>query len=130
MLRKLAVLAILAVVLAAAYGSASGLIVSGGAVQVGSDVTYCDTDGVVVDGWGLETDLEPDYVGSVRITGIAEACKGNLMFVQLYDGTQTKIFGQSLSVAIDNTTESVPFPVHVNPEEIDQIRIWIEGPSN
>jgi len=49
MLRKLAVLAILAVVLAAAYGAAATLNVNGGAIQAGVDSSlYCDQDGVQV----------------------------------------------------------------------------------
>ena len=54
MMRLLSILAIVAVVMAAAYGSAATLGVSGGAIQAGADTSlYCDPD---VSGWGLETD--------------------------------------------------------------------------
>jgi hypothetical protein len=130
MFKILAFLAVLGLVVAAAYASAAGLLVGGGALQVGSDVTYCDTNGVTVTGWGLETD-EPDAVYYVKIGGIASACVGNDLFVQLYDGTQTKIFNKALGpVTVVSPETKVTFSPVVDPEKIESIKIWIEGSNN
>jgi len=67
----------------AVYGLAAGLIVGGGAVQVGSDNTLqCDPDGVSVS-------YNIDYNGvvtSVQVNGIDSACDGNRLVVVLKDG--------------------------------------------
>ncbi len=126
MLRKIAVLAVLVVVIAAAFASAATLNVSGGTIQAGMDQSvYCDLDGVFVLGWGLETDV--NTVSFVRIGGIDGACYGNTMFVSVLDGGGSVIASGSVDpiasgTHVINFTGTLPAP-----EAIETIRVWIEG---
>lgn len=127
MLRKIAVLAVLVVVVAAAFASAANLGVSGGTIQAGVDQSvYCDVDGVYVVGWGLETD--DNTVRSVRIGGIDGACVGNDMFVKVMDGVGNTLYYSSASAiaAAGNKTFNFTAP-YPTPESIEGIKIWIEG---
>lgn len=128
MLRKIAILAVLVVVIAAAFASAATLGVSGGAIQYGLDQTlYCDLDGVFVLGWGLETDT--DTVSFVRIGGIDGACYSNDMFVAVLDGGGSVIASGSVA-PIDNGTEIIYFDDPLpSAEAIETLRVWIEGPA-
>jgi hypothetical protein len=125
MLRKLAVLALLAVVLAAAYGAAASIGVSGGAIQYGVDADLTCDDAIAVSGWGLETD--DNSVRSVRIGDIAAACYGNALFVTVLDGGGA-VLAHGEVAAIDSAVESVSFGSPVNVESITQLKVWVEGP--
>jgi hypothetical protein len=92
MFRKLAILAILAVVLAAAYGAAAALNVNGGVVQAGGDDTLaCDTDGVQTQ-WETFVTNGKFHVTAVEVSGINAACDGNFVMVALMK-TPTQIVG-------------------------------------
>jgi len=116
---------------ALAIGSAAALGVNGGAIQAGEDLTLtCDSDGVQVLGWGLETD--DGLVYSVRIGGIADTCQGNALFVRVTDG--------GVSVASGNVDPLLPahtgagqvvvsIPGGYPAALIDDLHVFIEGPS-
>ena len=116
---------------------AASLGVEGGTIQAGSDTELrCDTNGVRVDGWGLETD--DGLVYFVRIHDINAACEGDDMFVNITkDGT--KIAGGSATLPPDTDTKPVDddpdsgdlgVKVSFTPqpaEDITDIEIFIEG---
>lgn len=127
MLRKIAVLALLVVVIAAAFASAANLTVDGGTIQAGVDQSvYCDANGVYVDGWGLETD--DDTVRSVRIGDIDTACKGSEMFVKVLGANASVLFSGKVTVATPMHSFSFASP-YLAPDKIEGIKIWIEGPG-
>ena len=127
------ILALLAVgaLSALAIGSAAALGVNGGAIQAGEDVTLvCDSDGVQVLGWGLETDDGKVY--SVRIGGIADACQGNALYVKVTDGGLTVASGSvepllPAHTGVGQVVVSIPggYPA----VDIDDLHVFIEGPS-
>jgi hypothetical protein len=112
-------------VFGAVFALAASLGVSGGAIQAGADTELrCDTDGVQVLGWGLETDT--GKVSFVRIGGINGACAGNDMFVNITSGG-TKIAGGS--VTLDGTgSTKISFPPQ-DAVAITDIGVFIEGPN-
>jgi hypothetical protein len=114
-------------------GVAATVGVQGGTIQAGVDPTlYCDTDGVQVQGWGLET--TDNTVRFVRIGGISTDCQSNDIFVRVEkaDGT---LIAYSGAVHLDSTNTEpnvlkVNFPSpYPNPGDIDTLKIWIEGPN-
>ena len=127
------ILALLAVgaLSALAIGSAAALGVNGGAIQAGEDVTLvCDSDGVQVLGWGLETNDGKVY--SVRIGGIADACQGNALYVKVTDGGLTVASGSvepllPAHTGVGQVVVSIPggYPA----VDIDDLHVFIEGPS-
>jgi hypothetical protein len=127
MMRLLSILAIVAVVMAAAYGSAATLGVSGGAIQAGADTSlYCDPDGVVAN-WGLETN--DNTVRYVRITGIHGACQGNELFAKvLGEGDALLASGKALLDTSGEVKFSFSAP-YLDPAQIVGLKLWIEGPN-
>lgn len=124
MFRKFGFLAFLLILIFAAYAAAANLIVTGGTVQVGDDTgLVCDDDGVGVTDWGLDTDA--NEVTSVDVGGIAAACAGNTMTVAILDGAGGVLADASLA-SISGTSHTFAF-AGTDPEEIEGIRIWIEG---
>ncbi|MDP9494836.1 MAG: hypothetical protein M3P87_06305 [Actinomycetota bacterium] len=127
------ILALLAVgaLSAAAIGSAAALGVNGGAIQAGEDLTLtCDTDGVQVLGWGLETDDGRVY--SVRIGGIANACQTNALFVRVTDGGATVASGTVDPLLPAHTGAGqvvVSIPGGYPAVDIDDLHVFIEGPA-
>lgn len=128
MFRKIAVVAVLMIVLATAFASASNLNVTGGTIQAGVDSTlYCDLNGVEVLGWGLETDV--NEVSFVRIGDIDSACIGNDMFVKVFDGSGL-LLAHGQITPITTNVHIIPFASpYPEAEQIESIRIWIEGPA-
>lgn len=125
MLKKLGFLAVLIVLVFAAYASAANLIVDGGTIQAGVDSTlYCDVDGVQVKGWGLET--SDNTVRSVRIGDISSACFGNAMFIKVLD-VNGNILAEGEVDPINSSSVSISFNKFVIPEKIEQLKVWIEG---
>lgn len=125
-MKKLLILAILVVLVASAFASAALLDVEGGAIQAGVDgYLVCDPDGVFVLGWGLETDT--NSVNFVRIGGIQGSCFGNALFVRVLDG-EDNILATGAFDPINASEVIVNFNVPADPEIIDQIWVWIEGP--
>jgi hypothetical protein len=114
-------------VFSVAFASAAALIVNGGAIQAGEDTTLaCDTDGVSVAGWGLETDT--GLVDFVRITGFNAACNGNELFANITGsgGVELTEAGPAL---IDTAIETLAFDTAVPAVDIEDIHLFIEGPS-
>jgi hypothetical protein len=126
----------------AVYGLAATLNVEGGTIQFGSDVDLiCDEDGVQVLGWGLETDDGNVY--AVRIGNIDEQCAGNQIFVSITDdGTEIADGDATIEEEADDVDDScvddtalevctrIPIPGGVPAEDITDIEVYIEGPSN
>jgi hypothetical protein len=114
-------------VFSVAFASAAALIVNGGTIQAGEDTTLaCDTDGVAVAGWGLETDT--GLVNNVRISGIATACFGADLFANITGGPAIELT-EAGPVTIDNVTETLAFDTPVSAASIQDIHLFIEGPS-
>ena len=86
MMRRLLVsVAVILLVASVAYAAAASLNVNGGVVQAGSgSVGQCDTDGVSV-GYHVKYDNEVNdfVVDFVTVSGIASACAGKTVAVQL-----------------------------------------------
>jgi hypothetical protein len=113
-------------VFSVAFASAAALIVNGGTIQAGEDLTLvCDADGVSVGGWGLETDT--GLVEFVRITGISPACAGNELFANITGGGSE--LTEAGPVVIAGTTEILNFDTDVPAVSIEDIHLFIEGPS-
>ncbi len=124
MLRKLGFFAVLVMLIAATYAAAAGLTVDGATIQAGQDFTlYCDNDGIQVGGWGLET--QDNSVRSVRLTGIDAKCNGNE--INVFIEGPDKFYRKTLTA---EAQQSVPFSPYLTPEEINGIKIWIEGESD
>jgi len=86
MMRRLLVsVAVILLVASVAYAAAASLKVDGGVVQAGSgSVGQCDTDGVSV-GYHVKYDnnVNDFVVDFVTVSGIASACAGKTVAVQL-----------------------------------------------
>jgi len=116
-----------AAVFSIAFGAAAALSVNGGVLQAGDDGNVTCTDGVAVQGWGLETD--DDLVHSVRIDGFA-GCEGADAFVRLTDGLGgylTDNLTPDDGNPIDADEERFPIPGGVDPELVEDVHVWIEG---
>jgi hypothetical protein len=114
-------------VFSVAFASAAALIVNGGAIQAGQDTTLaCDTDGVSVAGWGLETDT--GFVDFVRINGIAAACNGNDLFANITGAGGVELT-EAGPAAINGVEEVLTFDTPVPAVAIEDIHLFIEGPS-
>lgn len=128
MKRVLVVLALLALLATAAYGSAATLAVNGGSIQAGLDATlYCDSDGVAVAGWGLETDNGKVYY--VKIGGVDGACVGNSLFIRVEDSSGNKLASGSATIASGVTEYKFSFNPAVDAAAIEKLKVWIEGPA-
>jgi hypothetical protein len=136
MLRKVLVLGFVFALVAAVVGSAAAPTVEGGTIQAGSDTDLrCDTDGVAVDGWGLETDNGLVYF--VRIHNISPACECCDIFVNITDGG-VKVAGGSAHIPADGDADDndpdadqvgvkINFDPPVSAEDITDIEVFIEG---
>jgi hypothetical protein len=114
-------------VFSVAFASAAALIVNGGTIQAGSDVDLvCDSDGVKVEGWGLETD--DGLVSFVRVGNIWADCNGAEMFANI-TGSGGSVLTKTVPVTIDDTIERLNFITPVQAAAIEDIHIFIEGPS-
>lgn len=126
MFKKLAFLAVLVLLVAAAYGAATTIGLTGGAIQYGVDADLSCDSSIQVLGWGLETDT--DLVSNVRIGDIAEACQGNALFVQVLNGP-TSVIARGNVDPLTTTEVTVPFNVAVHTADITTLKVWIEGPN-
>lgn len=118
------------------FAAAATLNLTGGTIQVGTDVDLTCDDEVNVDGWGLESDT--GLVNFVRIHNISVDCVGNDLFVNITQGG-VKIAGGSATIpadadAADNDPDGGEVGVKVNfpaqsAEFITDIQVFIEGPS-
>jgi hypothetical protein len=84
MFKKLAILGVLILVLAAAYGAASALIVDGGALQAGLEADLeCDADGVKLEYLTNVYGNGEFGLDAVRVTDIDQGCEGNYILASL-----------------------------------------------
>jgi hypothetical protein len=149
MLRKLAILAVMGVVLTAAFGSAAGLFVNGGVIQGGADTDLqCDTNGIYVWAYGLNTYPDREGVESIKIKGVSAACNGARLMGRIYapgfpDGDYVYTSGVdpqgagSYFVAANGDENTVyelflkkadySTQVYVPAEYIQEVKLWIEG---
>lgn len=115
-----------AAVFTIAFASAAFLSVNGGVLQAGEDNDLTCSDGVAVQGWGLETDT--DSVNSVRINGFDD-CAGADVLIRLTDGTGTYLTGNIApddGNPINEAEERFAFAA-TDPSDIGDIHVWIEG---
>jgi hypothetical protein len=114
-----------AAVFTLAFGAAAALSVNGEVIQAGStNDLVCDSDGIVVDGWGLETDA-PARVYWVRFAGIDTNCDGANMFINVTSGGVEITEGGP--VVLSGTTAQVNFDTPVDPAAITDLEVFIEG---
>uniref|UniRef100_A0A831T9X5 Uncharacterized protein n=1 Tax=Thermorudis peleae TaxID=1382356 RepID=A0A831T9X5_9BACT len=129
-------LALVLALAAAAFGAAAALDVNGGVIQAGEDTDLtCDTDGVRVDGWGLETNT--GLVDFVRIHDIDPDCSGADLFVNITEGGvkvaegSATIPGDSVLGDDDPDSGEVGVKVDFEPDQpaadITDIEVFIEG---
>ena len=136
MTRLFVSLALVLALAVAAFGAAAALTVNGGVIQAGADTSLqCDTDGVRVDGWGLETNDGKVYF--VRIHDIDKSCAGADLFVTITNNN-TKIAGGQAIIPNDGATGDddsdtnevgvkVNFNTPVSAVDITDIEVFIEG---
>jgi hypothetical protein len=144
-------LAILVVILAAAYGAAAWLPVSGGTIAGGEDYTLLsDSDGVEVLAYGLNT-LAGLYEGVeyVSIGGIAEpACDGAKVFARMELANGDFLYSSGSMTGYSNVTvgttpldgnggyklylqDGQPGPLaYPLAEEVVGLKVWLEGPTS
>lgn len=92
MKRILLVLAVMALLLGAVYGSAASLSVDGGAIQAGVDTDLTCDDAVEVWGWGLSS--MTGLVEYVRIGDVSTDCAGKGLQARItLSGTEKYITG-------------------------------------
>ncbi len=153
MFRKLAILAILILVVTAAFGSAAALDVFGGAIQGGSDSELrCDTDGIEVFAYGLNTYPTLEGVEYITVKGVSAACNGARLMGRLYtpgfpggDYVYTSgtgpYSGPVYTFVIANGDENTLYnlylkdsglsnQVYVPAEFILEVKLWIEGDTS
>src|SRR5690554_2248370 len=65
-------------------------------------------------------------VRSVRIGGIDEACKGNEMFVHIFDKADKPLYQNKVTISSTQHTISFPAPYLVT-DDIEVLKLWIEG---
>jgi hypothetical protein len=115
------------VVFSVAFASAAGLIVNGGTIQAGQDLDLvCDSDGVRVEGWGLETD--DGMVSFVRIGNIWADCIGADLLANITGAGGVELT-EAGPVTIDDSIEILTFDTPVPAVAIEDIHVFIEGPS-
>lgn len=136
MTRLFVSLALVVALAVAAFGAAAALNVDGGVIQAGSDTNLqCDTDGVRVDGWGLETD--DGSVHFVRIHDIDPSCSGADLFVNITENGSKIAEGQAQIPSDGDPGDNDPdagevgvkvnFNTPVQAEDITDIEVFIEG---
>jgi hypothetical protein len=112
-------------VFGAVFALAASLGVNGGAIQAGADTELrCDTNGVQVLGWGLETDT--GMVSFVRIGDISPTCAGNDMWVRITKDGSLIAKG---SLTLDGSGSA---KISFTPQaavDITDIQVYIEGPN-
>jgi len=80
-------------VFGAVYGVAATLLVSGGTLQMSTAVdAECDGDGVALGYLFFDSDADPstdnDIVTEAQVRNIDDACTGDVVTVELFDGSK------------------------------------------
>jgi hypothetical protein len=139
MMRKVLAICFIVMLVGSVAGAAATLNVDGGTIQSGGDTSLkCDTDGVRVDGWGLETD--DGSVHFVRIHDIHTNCIGADMWViitqagsEIARGSATIPADTNSAPDNDPDTGDVGLKINLNTPvqaaDITDIEIYIEGSS-
>lgn len=113
------------VVFGAVAGSAAALGTDGGVIQQGVDSTLaCDTDGVYVAGWGLETD--DSTVRNIRIGGIDPACVGAKVFLKVDRTSLASNVDPKVSLTVANVTENFAFTPFLPVADIAGLEVFIQ----
>ncbi len=110
-------------VFGAVLGSAAALEFDQGAAQFGSsNQLACDTDGVTILGYNLETDGVSTSSG-VKVTDISEACDGQTLVATVADGSNTQL-RKAFKVMGNSGTETLNWaPVPVS--QLETVRLTI-----
>lgn len=138
-MRKRAVLGLLAAM--TAFGAVAASAASLGGItsdSLGADntaVTACDTDGVTTSYTVSYDSAIPGYeAGTVTVDGIADACNGQNMTVNLVDSADASLGESSVTVAVDSqattpdTSDDVDFSAsNVSAESVENIHVTISG---
>jgi hypothetical protein len=138
MVRNLAILSVLVVILAAAFGSAAALGVTGGSIQAGEDMTLTCAAAASVAGWGLET--SSGQVHNVRFSPLPAECNGNNLFIRVFDESGVAIARGNTVLDSSNTNSyRVAFrtlsgggggsEITLDASTIGGLKVWIEGPN-
>jgi len=100
------------------FAVAAVLNVSGGVTQAGSVASLvCDSDGVTVEGYGVELD---DLTGhSLKVSGIDAACAGYELGAQIQ--LTTGNFNIVATIPVGGGTLVIPFPAAVMPVPLANI---------
>lgn len=109
-----------ATLLSGVLGSAAVLDVDKGAVQAADlNNLKCDTDGVVIEGYGVELD---DLTGHfLKVSGIDAACNGYWLAAQI----QTTSGDFNIAAVITGGTMQIAFPAPVPLADIIGVHIVI-----
>ncbi|MER3397505.1 MAG: hypothetical protein C4316_03040 [Chloroflexota bacterium] len=127
MMRRLLVsVAVILLVASVAYAAAASLNVDGGVVQAGSgSVGQCDTDGVSV-GYHVKYDnnVNDFVVDFVTVSGIASACAGKTVAVQLTkDGSA--ISGASGTATVQGSSVQVNLSTPAKAADVNDVHVAI-----
>lgn len=98
-------------------------------------VAACDTDGVTSTYTAAYESVIPGYeVGTVTIGGIADACNGQTLKVNLVDSSNVSLGEQSITVAVDSTattpdtSDDVDFSAsNVSAKSVTNIHVTVSG---
>lgn len=138
-MRKRALLGLLAAM--TAFGAVAASAASLGGVtsdSLGADnaaVAACDTDGVTTTYTAAYDSAIPGYeTGTVTVGGIADACNGQTLTVNLVDSANASLGESSVTVAVDSTattpdtSDDVDFTgSNVSAKSVENIHVTISG---
>lgn len=109
-------------VFAGVFGAAAALNVEGGAIQAGQDGSLrCDKDGVTIASYRYEGNGATS--SAARITGIAEECFDQEIFVDVFRGSERLTGG---TAPIDGHEVVVTWDDPVSAREINRVQVAID----
>ena len=110
-------------VFAAALGSASALSIDAGVAQSGTESLRGDSNGVVVESYGYESDNNSSY--SIRVGDVDPSLSGETLWAMVYSEGGS-LLGKG-KTTIDGTGKaSVRWAKPVPVEDIDRVRLTVE----
>ncbi len=110
-------------VFAAAVGSASMLSVDPGVAQSGHEYLRGDSNGVVIDSWGWESD--DDTSRFVRVQDVDPSLAGKTLWAQAYNQGGDRI-GRGDAPISDTGEVVVRWAAPVDVEAVESVRLTIE----